>query len=155
MLLEYAVYLLNLLTVIGHGEIYLCNYFHYFVYFKPIVSIRNAGGGSFLMGFKDNYDFDLIVNEVRTLVVDELEKQLSASGNKDICTCQDCVLDMVAYTLNHLKPHYRSSLSFKGVMYRPAIFNETYRNAVEKVVRSAVVRISLNPSHEGNAGQED
>ena len=42
------------------------------------------------------------------MVLGELEIQMARA--KDICTCQDCVLDMAAYALNNVKPTYRVSL---------------------------------------------
>ncbi len=99
------------------------------------------------MAFKDKYDFDLLVNEVESVVIDEIERQLNRAG-KDVCRCQDCVLDMAALALNHLKPNYRSTLSYKGVIYKQRLKSDTYRRSVEKVVEKAIEKIRKNPSHE-------
>lgn len=98
------------------------------------------------MGFKDDYDFDLIINEVRDLVIKEIEKQLKSEVHKDICRCQDCILDIAALSMNHLKPAYRSSLSIKGLMYKQSNL-EKYNIAVEKVVSDAFKQVSKNRSH--------
>jgi competence protein ComFB len=100
------------------------------------------------MGFKDEYDFDLVVNDVKNVVVDEIERQLESVENRNACRCQDCILDITALALNHLKPNYRSSLSFKGVIYKQRLHTDSYHKAVEKVVRKAIEKISENPSHE-------
>ena len=60
------------------------------------------------MGLKNSYDFEYLVNEAERLVFEELEQQLH--DDTDICKCQDCVLDMAAYALNHTAPNYRVSL---------------------------------------------
>lgn len=100
------------------------------------------------MGFKDEYDFDLVVNDVKDVVIDEIEKQLEIGENRNTCRCEDCILDITALALNHLKPNYRSSLSFKGVIYKQRLHTDSYQKAVEKVVRRAIEKISKNPSHE-------
>ncbi len=100
------------------------------------------------MGFKDEYDFDLVVNDVTNVVIDEIERQMKREENRNVCRCQDCILDIAALSLNHLKPNYRSSLSFKGVIYKQRLHTERYQRAVEKVVRKAIEQISKNPSHE-------
>lgn len=100
------------------------------------------------MSFKDEYDFDLVVNDVKKLVIDEIESQLNSARNSEVCRCQDCVLDMAALALNHLKPSYRSTLSFRGVMYRQKLHTDKYRKAVEKVVSDSIEKVKQNPPHE-------
>ena len=65
------------------------------------------------MSLKDNYDLENLVNEAERLVFSELETRLREYDN--ICKCQDCVMDMAAYALNHTKPYYRVSLM--GTIY--------------------------------------
>ena len=102
------------------------------------------------MSFKDEYDFDLVVNEVENVVIDEIEKQLEREEYKNVCRCQDCVLDITALALNHLKPNYRSTLSFKGIIYKQKLYSDKYRKAVEKIVKDAIGKINKNPSHESS-----
>ncbi len=97
------------------------------------------------MGFKESYDFELLVNEMENAVIEELEKQLSEDKENKICKCQDCILDMTAFALNHLKPAYRSSLT--GKIYSQRLYDGEERLAIEKVVKSAIEKISKNPSH--------
>ena len=53
------------------------------------------------------YDYDKIrnINEPRVLelVAEYLE------DNPNICTCWDCVLDIIAITLNNIPPHYQAN----------------------------------------------
>jgi len=99
------------------------------------------------MVLKDDYDFDLLVNEIENLVIDELGRQLSLDSNRDVCRCQDCVLDMAALALNHLKPAYRSSLSYKGVLYKQNLHSAKKDMSYEKVVKVAIEKIAANPAH--------
>jgi len=100
-----------------------------------------------LMAFRDNYEFELIVNEMEGMVINELAHLLEQEEYKDVCRCQDCILDIVALALNHLKPAYRSSLSYKGVLYKHNLEDEHHDKAYKKVVRDAIEKILSNPSH--------
>ncbi len=96
------------------------------------------------MSLKDNYDLENLVNEAERLVFSELEARLKEYDN--ICKCQDCVMDMAAYALNHTKPYYRVSLM--GTIYAHSIENTEYAQEVKKAVREAIKKISSNPSHD-------
>lgn len=94
------------------------------------------------MAFRDRYDFSLLVNEKERYVVEELERQLKA--RPEVCRCQECVLDMVAYALNHSMPVYRVTLL--GAVYARAEDDDT-RLELEHAVETAVERVYTNPSH--------
>ncbi len=98
------------------------------------------------MAFKDEYDFDLLVNEAESLVITELEKQLSEEENKDACKCQECVLDMATLALNNIKPKYRSS--FTGLVYSQQYYIGNQREEIVDAVKKAVKKVSKNPSHD-------
>lgn len=107
------------------------------------------------MNIKDRYDFDFLVNEAERLVIEELERQLSQPAQQDVCTCEDCVLDMAAYALNNLRPVYRASLL--GRLYAEALDETDYRKQVEAAVKKSIEKVSDNPSHESEeeeAGEE-
>jgi competence protein ComFB len=95
------------------------------------------------MGFRDIYDFESLVNEAERLVVEELDRQLS--GRSDLCRCQECVLDMAAYALNQIKPHYRVSLM--GTLYASAIDQTEDVQEIKQAVREAIAKIQSNPAH--------
>jgi competence protein ComFB len=95
------------------------------------------------MGLKDNYDFEYLVNETERLVLDELEKQLNRDD--EICKCQECVLDMTAYALNHTPANYRVSLLGKLYAGTP---DEKYEAEIKKAVTQAIKTIKKNPSHD-------
>ncbi len=100
------------------------------------------------MNLKEEYDFDLVVNEIMTLVINELERQLENDTEKQICRCQECILDITALSMNRLKPAYRSSLSYTGVLYKQNLRSAKKDKAVEKIVKEAIEKIRNNPSHE-------
>jgi competence protein ComFB len=98
------------------------------------------------MPFKNDYDFDLLVNEAKRLVLDELQTQLEAKTGQ-ICVCEDCVLDMATFALNSVKPLYRVSLL--GSLYAAHAMDEaSYAESVRQAVAQAVERVSANPSHD-------
>ncbi|HEC61716.1 MAG TPA: competence protein ComFB [bacterium] len=96
------------------------------------------------MGILDQYNFDILVNEAERLVVEEMERQLP--DRADVCTCEECVMDIAAYALNKIKPYYRVSLM--GTLYAHAIDDSTYAKEIKKTVNEAIKKISSNPSHE-------
>ncbi|MCK5197537.1 MAG: late competence development ComFB family protein [Spirochaetales bacterium] len=98
------------------------------------------------MSLRDSYDFENLVNEAERVVLEQMEIQLQQESARDICKCQDCVLDMTALALNSLKPHYRVSLI--GTVYAHTIDEGEYAEEVKSVVASAINKIAANPSHD-------
>jgi len=98
------------------------------------------------MSLRDSYNFENLINETERIVLDQMEIQLEGESSKDICKCQDCVLDMAALALNSLKPHYRVSLI--GKVYSETILEGNYGKEVETAVSSAIKKIADNPSHD-------
>lgn len=98
------------------------------------------------MSLKENYNFEFLVNEAERLVLEELELQLSAEENQNICKCEECVLDMAALALNNLKPMYRVSLM--GTLYAHTLQDTEYGKHVKDTVTDAVKKVAKNPSHD-------
>ena len=96
------------------------------------------------MAITDKYDFETLVNDAERMVLQELETQLATAVN--ICTCQDCVLDMAAFALNNVKPTYRVSLM--GRVYAQSGSNAQHAQAISRAVREAVAKVKANPSHD-------
>lgn len=98
------------------------------------------------MGFKDQYDFEQLVNEAERLVIDELERQLNALS-EPVCRCEDCVLDMATLALNAVKPLYRVSLL--GSLYAAHAMDEaSYAESLRNAVAAAIQKVRENPSHD-------
>lgn len=94
------------------------------------------------MALDDKYDLTDLTNQMESFVFEELEHQLDAIADEDICKCNDCVLDMACYALNSITPRYRSSLI--GSLYAKVESDEVLRS-VGGSVADAVQRISQNP----------
>jgi competence protein ComFB len=99
------------------------------------------------MAFIDNYDFELLKNEAENLVLDELGRRLESYPD-EICTCNDCVVDMAAIALNTVKPLYRYSLL--GGLYAAEALNEhkDYAESIRNAVDAAIEKVRQNPSHD-------
>ncbi|MDR2135794.1 MAG: late competence development ComFB family protein [Treponema sp.] len=98
------------------------------------------------MAFADDYDFDLLKNEAENLVLDELGRQLE-SYTGELCTCNDCVVDMAAIALNSVKPLYRFSIL--GTLYTSqAMADDAYSESVRTAVSAAIEKVRENPSHD-------
>jgi competence protein ComFB len=96
------------------------------------------------MSLQEQYNFEYLVNETEKIVLQELENQLK--NNNKVCKCQDCVLDMAAYAMNHTKPYYRVSLL--GKLYTGSVYNTEAIKEVKKAVKEAIKKIQENPSHD-------
>jgi competence protein ComFB len=99
------------------------------------------------MSLSDRYDLDKLINHSAEVVYDRIESVLDERD--DICHCEECVLDLVAYTLNHVKPLYGTSLL--GQLHPSA---EKQRKMDEKISRSIIEglkRIARHPHHEDRA----
>ena len=94
------------------------------------------------MALQDRYDLSDLTNQMEDFVFDELEKQLNAIADEDICKCNDCILDMACYALNSLTPRYRSSLI--GSLYAK-IESDEVKRSISGSVADAVQKISQNP----------
>ena len=94
------------------------------------------------MALSDKYDLSDLKNQMEDFVFQELEQQLSAIADEDICKCNDCILDMACYALNNVVPRYRSSLI--GSLYAKVETDEVSKSIRENVAE-AIQKISQNP----------
>ena len=98
------------------------------------------------MAFKNEYDFDLLENESKRQVIDELGIQLENEPDH-ICRCSECILDMAAIALNAVKPLYRVSLM--GALYASNAMNdEKYAASIKQAVADAIKKVTTNPAHD-------
>jgi competence protein ComFB len=98
------------------------------------------------MTFIDSYDFELLKNEAENLVLNELGQQLESYPD-EICTCNDCVVDMAAIALNSVRPLYRYSL-LGGLYAAEALSNQDYAESIRNAVSTAIEKVRQNPSHD-------
>jgi competence protein ComFB len=96
------------------------------------------------LSLADEFHFDSLVNEAERLVVEEMGKQLPA--HDDLCTCDDCLMDIAAYALNKVRPRYRVSLLDRLLANRSDA--DAYAREVRRAVSEAILKIKANPSHD-------
>jgi len=96
------------------------------------------------MAIRDKYDLEELRNETEEFVFQELEKQLDAISDDDICKCHDCVLDMICLSLNQLKPRYRVSLL--GALYAK-VESKELEDKIRHTVAKVLMKVSQNPGH--------
>jgi competence protein ComFB len=60
------------------------------------------------MSLSDYYDLDNMRNRSAEIVYDRVEEFLRQEDG--FCHCEQCVLDLLAYVLNHVTPMYGTSL---------------------------------------------
>ncbi len=94
------------------------------------------------MSLQDKYDLSDLTNQMENFVFEELEVQLDAIADEDVCKCNDCILDMACFALNSLTPKYRSSLI--GSLYAQ-VENDEVKRSINGSVADAVQKISQNP----------
>ncbi|MCL2805516.1 MAG: late competence development ComFB family protein [Treponema sp.] len=98
------------------------------------------------MAFVDEYDFDLLKNEAEIMVIREIEQQLK-NAHKEMCRCNECIVDIAAIALNSVKPLYRFSLL--GALYASqAMTEKAYADGVKQAVMQAIKKVKKNPSHD-------
>lgn len=89
-------------------------------------------------------DFDGLVNEAERLVREEMQRQLPQQ--RQMCTCDECLLDIAAFALNQVRPRYRVSLLDRVLADRDEA--EAYAREVRRAVAEAILRIRTNPPHD-------
>ena len=94
------------------------------------------------MDLNEIYSFEYLQNEAEELVKEALAKEIE--NDKTICTCQDCILDIIGFALNNIRPLYKTSL--KGSLYT-TVPDEKYLEALDQVVKLAIKKVKVNPSH--------
>ncbi|MBZ4652738.1 MAG: late competence development ComFB family protein [Bacillota bacterium] len=85
-----------------------------------------------------------LVNYTEIWVRQVLDEMLAK--RRDICTCEQCRLDMLAMALNRLKPNY--VVSQHGSVYTKIKMLEQQQNTdvIAEVVK-AMEQVSKNPRH--------
>jgi competence protein ComFB len=95
------------------------------------------------MDINSSYNFEYLKNEAEDVVKEVLELELEQDN--EICKCQDCVLDIVAFALNNIKPIYKTSLA--GSLYAKSVRHTEYSEAAKEAVKYAIEVVKKNPSH--------
>ena len=91
-------------------------------------------------------DMDMAVdfrNLMEDIVMQNLDIVMAAEGG---CTCDACKSDVVAYTLNHLKPHYVATRQGR-LMVKLKSCELQSRADVVAAISEAAVMVSKTPRH--------
>ncbi len=60
------------------------------------------------MKISESYNLENMRNRAEEMVFEAIEKALEE--DVEMCRCEECVLDLAAYALNHVTPRYYTSL---------------------------------------------
>jgi competence protein ComFB len=90
-----------------------------------------------------------LTNYTEKLVVEELKKVLL--NRKDICHCRTCQLDIMAYALNKLPPHYVAS---EGGHIHTMVNMSTSQLKVQVIAAlvNAIDAVAKHPRHNKKKG---
>lgn len=94
------------------------------------------------MELRNYYDFDDLVNEAERLVIDEVGARLDEPEHRDLLDNEDLVRDIVAYSLNHVRPMYRANLL--GRLYAQSM-DTAESDEVRAAVDEAIKKVRENP----------
>ena len=96
------------------------------------------------MKLNETYDLESIGNRSEQIVYEAIG-ELVEEGTA-LCTCQECVLDLVAWTLNHVTPQYYTSL-LAPLNPDPARERKV-RVEVDLAIASGLKKLKAHPHHE-------
>jgi competence protein ComFB len=99
------------------------------------------------MSLSERYDLDKLINRGAGLVCDKIEQVLDRRD--DICQCEECVLDLIAYTLNRVKPLYGTSLL--GPLHPDGEKERQLEEKIERTIDTGLKKIARHPHHTGKA----
>jgi competence protein ComFB len=60
------------------------------------------------MKLKERYNLDNLGNRSQEMVFESIERLIDSG--RHMCTCDECITDLAAWTLNHVTPSYYTSL---------------------------------------------
>ena len=95
------------------------------------------------MKLGERFDLESIGNRSQQVVYEAIER-LVEEGTA-LCRCQECVLDLVAWTLNHVTPQYYTSL-LAPLNPDPALESKI-RVEVDLAIASGLKRLKAHPHH--------
>jgi len=95
------------------------------------------------MKLSERYNLDSIGNSSQETVYEAIEK-LVEEGTA-LCTCEECVMDLVAWTLNHVTPRYYTSL-LSPLSPDPSLAHKV-RVEIDLAIASGLKRLKEHPHH--------
>ena len=82
-------------------------------------------------------------NLMEDIVLQNLDRVIEGGGG---CTCDACKSDIIAYTLNHLEPHYVATRQGR-LLVKLQSYELQSRADVVAAVSEAAVMVAKNPRH--------
>lgn len=96
------------------------------------------------MSLTDYYDLSYLRNRSAEMVFARIESFLEE--RQDFCHCEQCVLDLLAYVLNHVTPMYGTSLLDP---FRPNPAREKkIAIEIDLALTAGAKRVSEHPNHD-------
>ncbi len=95
------------------------------------------------MRLNERYNLESIGNRSEEIVWEAIGRLVD---EKAMCTCEECVMDLVAWTLNHVTPQYYTSL-LSPLNPDPAR-DRKVRVEVELAIASGLKKLKAHPHHE-------
>jgi competence protein ComFB len=95
------------------------------------------------MTLRERYNLDNLGNRSQELVFKAIE-QLIDQGT-GMCTCEECVTDLAAWTLNHVAPRYYTSLL--APLTPDPVRERQYQVEIELAVAAGVKKLKEHPHH--------
>lgn len=89
------------------------------------------------------YDMGNIRNESQERVYKRIDKLLD--GQDDICKCETCVMDLVAFILNRITPRYTTSML--GNLHPDVVLEKKIEVEIDLALRAGLKQLQEHPHH--------
>ncbi len=89
------------------------------------------------------YDLEILQNRGLEMVLKSAGSFLDEHG--EFCRCEQCVFDLLAFTLNHVTPLYGTSLL--GPLSGNSRLQQKLEIEIEMALEEGAKRIARHPSH--------
>jgi competence protein ComFB len=95
------------------------------------------------MKLGERYNLDSIGNRSQEIVYEDIKRLITEGAA--MCTCQECVMDLTAWTLNHVTPRYYISLP-SPLNSDPSLEHKMHVE-VGLAIASGLKRLKAHPHH--------
>ncbi len=96
------------------------------------------------MALRETYDVDSVRNRSAEAVYERIERLLDE--DRGLCRCESCIIDLVAFVLNRVKPRYTTSVL--GDLHPDAAQQRKLRVEIDLAVEAGLKRLHEHPHHE-------
>lgn len=100
-----------------------------------------------------NEDYEIISNASNDKILHNLAEDVIRARVPEImksfnmCTCQNCTYDVMAFALNHVTPLY--TVTDKGHLFQKlSSYESQYGADLTSAITKACIRVKINPNHE-------